>query len=218
MSKALLFISAMARTIMGQTTAVSSLFLPGFEGSSFVGSVITANPTMTQYLVQCAPGVDSSDCGAGPGVSVTMQSGTYALGLTMPPGFTMSEGCVINQDTATCTTSIAGSEANDPGVSTTTLTGITSEDFFMPVTITANSFAAVPATTSAAASESTGSTESTASSARSGDTSSVAPTPAGTESSSSTKTTGASTGGAPYVTGNAIMAGAIAIMGGALAL
>ncbi|KAI0007327.1 hypothetical protein F4779DRAFT_592394 [Xylariaceae sp. FL0662B] len=215
MSRSLLFISAMAGTIMAQTSAISSLFLPGFEGSSLLGSVMTANPTMTQYFVQCAPGTDANDCGLGPGVSVTMQPGTYAFDIADPPSFTMSERCVFDQDTAACTTSISGPEANDPGVVTTTLTGVTSDDFLMPVTITANTFTAASVTAAAATSKPA---ESTADSAHSGDHTSAAPTSTESKTSSSTEAPSPTTAGAPYVTGGAIMAGIIAIMGGALVL
>lgn len=114
----------------------------------------------------------------------------------------MSARCVIEQQTAVCTTSVLGSEANDPGVETQTLTDITTADFFMPVTVTAglDKLAAATATGAVA----------------------TAPTSTGAgtgaSASASSDATSVSTGGAPYATRNAVMAGVAAIVGGAIVM
>ncbi|RYO94312.1 hypothetical protein DL766_005148 [Monosporascus sp. MC13-8B] len=207
-------ISALTGMTAAQSSVVSSLFLPGFDSQSLVASIVTAGPKMMEFFVECAPGVDANDCGAGPGVSVTMQPGTYELGINDPPAFTMSERCVIEQQKAVCTMSALGSEANDPGVETTTMEDITTADFFMPVTITAG-FDVLAAATATDA-ESTGG--STATPAQSADDSPVTPGPVGTETSASTQETSVSTGVAPRITRDAIVGGAAALVGAAFAL
>lgn len=80
----LLTSTIMAGVAAAQTTSVMSLFLPtyAFDPQPLVGSIVTAAPTRIEYFVECAPDADANDCGVGPGISVTMQPGTYALGMT----------------------------------------------------------------------------------------------------------------------------------------
>lgn len=68
-------------------TTVMNMFLPGFEGKNLQASVVTAmtKPPSIEYFVECSKGTDANDCGLGPGVSVTMAPGSYALGLNEPP-------------------------------------------------------------------------------------------------------------------------------------
>ncbi|KAK7756028.1 hypothetical protein SLS62_001971 [Diatrype stigma] len=225
MLHSLVTISALTGMAVAQTSTIMDLFLPKdiFDGQSFVGSVVAAAPTRIEYFVTCPEGEDSDDCGLGPGVSVTMQPGTYALGLNMPPSFTMSERCEIDQETAICTASILGSEANDPGVETTTMTDVTTEDFFMPVTITAGleKLAAATATATAAG----GSTATPAQSASDGGSSVTSPPTAASQTGSGASTGAASSTGsvstgaaAPCITRDAVLAGVVALVGGALAL
>ncbi|RYP58081.1 hypothetical protein DL769_009113 [Monosporascus sp. CRB-8-3] len=214
MLSSLVVISALMGMTVAQSSVVSSLFLPGFDSQSLVASIVTAGPRMMEFFVECAPGVDANDCGAGPRVSVTMQPGTYELGINNPPAFTMSERCVIEQQKAVCTMSALGSEANDPGVETTTMEDITTADFFMPVTITAG-FDVLAAATATDAGATGGSTTSPA---RSTEDSPVTSGPVGTETSASTEETSVSTGAAPRITRDAIVGGAAALVGAAFAL
>lgn len=89
---ALMLLSA-AGLATAQTT-VLNMFLPGFEGQDLQASVVTAmtKPPSIEYFVQCSKGAD--DCGLGPGVSVTMAPGSYALGLNEPPALYV-EICVF---------------------------------------------------------------------------------------------------------------------------
>ncbi|RYP33586.1 hypothetical protein DL767_004701 [Monosporascus sp. MG133] len=207
MLNSLVVIFALTGMTAAQSSVVSSLFLPGFDSQSLVASIVTAGPRMMEFFVECAPGVDANDCGVGPGVSVTMQPGTYELGINDPPAFTMSERCVIEQQKAVCTMSALGSEANDPSVETTTMEDITTADFFMPVTITAGFDMLAEATGG-----------STATPAQSTDDSPVTPGPVGAESSASTRESSVSTGAAPCITRDAIVAGAAALAGAVFAL
>ncbi|KAH9890753.1 hypothetical protein F4778DRAFT_752139 [Xylariomycetidae sp. FL2044] len=82
MSKSIVLLAAaMAAGVVSAQTSVASLFLLGFDDQDLVGSVMTADATMTQYFVTCAEGTDSSDCGAGPGVTVTMEPNTYGFNM-----------------------------------------------------------------------------------------------------------------------------------------
>lgn len=87
MLHSLVAISALTGMAVAQTSSIMSLFLPQdiFDSQPLVGSVVAAAPTRIEYFVTCPEGEDSNDCGLGSGVSVTMQPGTYALGLNEPP-------------------------------------------------------------------------------------------------------------------------------------
>lgn len=49
---------------------------------------------------------------------------------------TLQERCIISSDTADCTWSAGGADAPATGITTTSMTAITSADFFIPVTVT----------------------------------------------------------------------------------
>ncbi|CAN8102693.1 unnamed protein product [Discula destructiva] len=127
-------ISALVASTVAQTS-VTSLFLYGFEGQNIVASVISAAPQATEYFITCAPGTDGSDCGFGPGVTWTEGPSTVAYHLTESGAFTMDVDCAVESDTATCTETAAGPEANSPGTSTEVISGLS--DSLTPVTITA---------------------------------------------------------------------------------
>ncbi|KAK7940725.1 uncharacterized protein PG986_013112 [Apiospora aurea] len=214
--KALMLLSA-AGLATAQTT-VMDMFLPGSEGENFEASVVSAmtKPPKIEYFVTCAP--NAEECGLGPGATVIMAPGSYAFGLNEPPAFTMSVNCEVEHSTGVCTKMVGGSEANDPGTETETMTDFKSEDFFMPVTVTGGleklaaftdgSAAFQPAPTAAASSPSSGSGSSGAASA------------AASPSSGGAAPTSSSTGEAtlPQITQHAVLAGVAALVGGAMAL
>ncbi|CAJ2499744.1 Uu.00g025970.m01.CDS01 [Anthostomella pinea] len=215
MSKSLL-LSALVGSTMAQTT-VMDLFLPGFDNQALVGSVMTANPTMAQYFVACPGGEDASDCGAGPGVTVTMRPGNYGLDIDGGDAVTMTEQCQIDQGTAICTASIGGTDANDPGVQTVTSTDIDSSDFFLAVTITAGLEKLAAATATGSTTASSGAS-STAAAAKSGVSSTAAAQTSSGTGTSGAKATSVSTGGAPIATQHVVLAGVAALVGGVLAM
>lgn len=129
--------------VAAQSTSTINAFLLNTDPQQLVASVITANPTSTQYLLTCPSSVDANDCGYRPGVTIGQKSGSiWGASLTAPQeSFTMSYECTvytsgaIRSRSAVCTESYGGAAANDPGVVTTTLSG--TELQFWPVTITA---------------------------------------------------------------------------------
>lgn len=126
--------AAATPTTSSVTTSVTSLFLPGFDQQTLVASVITAAPSATQYVVNCAAAAPS-DCGVGKGMTLLEGPFTFSFNVG-DTGSTMSEACVISSDVASCTYSIGGSEADGgPTTGSQTNTGI--KQMYLPVTITA---------------------------------------------------------------------------------
>ncbi|TID14224.1 GPI anchored protein [Venturia nashicola] len=121
-----------------QSTSTVNLFLLNTDPQQLVASVITANPTTTQYLLTCPSSVDSNDCGYRPGVTVGVRSGSiYGASITNTD-FTLSYECTVytsGTSSAVCTESMGGSEANFPGVESATLNG--TDIAFFPATVTA---------------------------------------------------------------------------------
>ncbi|KAK8055724.1 hypothetical protein PG993_000951 [Apiospora rasikravindrae] len=201
-------------------TTVMDLFLPGNEGDSFQASVVSAmtKPPKIEYFVTCAP--NAEDCGLGPGATVIMAPGSYAFGLNEPPAFTMSVNCEVEHYTGVCTHLVAGSEANDPGTETETMTDFKSEDFFMPVTVTGGLEKLAGFTAGSAASASQPLQTAAASSLSSAGAGAAAASAAASPSSGGAAPTSSSTGGAalPLITQHAVLAGVAALVGGAMAL
>jgi hypothetical protein len=113
--------------------------------------------------------------------------------------------CSLASSSAVCVESFGGSEANDPGMSTETLTG--TDYTYMPVVITAGagSGGAAPSNTAGGVTaSSTGASE-----ASEGTKTSSGSGVAKTQGGSSSVATGTSTGGVPMITGAGwIMGGA----------
>ncbi|KAF8851578.1 hypothetical protein BDZ45DRAFT_679022 [Acephala macrosclerotiorum] len=202
----------MAGLSFAQTSTIS-LFIPGADTQPLVASIVGSDSKATTYAFQCAPGTDSSDCGF-PGV-VTLTEGPATAAYTFAPevdgdGTTAFAGyfdCSLAASSAVCVVSAGGTEANDPGVATTTLTG--TDYTSMPVVITAGAALASntgSSSVSASTTSSTGKATGTSTSGSSEKTSSsqtssgAAAQTSGTSSKASGTST--STGGGPAVTGS----------------
>ncbi|PGH23232.1 hypothetical protein AJ80_02648 [Polytolypa hystricis UAMH7299] len=200
--KSIIGLALLGLASAAQTSSVVSVFIPGTDTQSLVGSIIGNDATATTYLIQCAPGVDSSDCGMGPGL--TLVSGPKTAALTM--GVRDSEfygeiNCSMGGTTlAVCTEIMSGSEANFPGTETATFKS--SDIGFMPVTVTAGSI-----TSAAATAPTTTATASGSNALESG-------TAAANTADASAPASESSTGGMPQITGNA----KLVISGAAVAL
>lgn len=130
-------------TALAQSTSVAQLFFQGSDSDSnskgaLVASVITADASTTQYYMTCGA-VVTDDCGMGPGVTIQQAGSVWGMTLSESDAFSMTDECTFltvgGTTSAVCVEVAGGTAANDPGMSTTTLTG--SEIGFAAVTITA---------------------------------------------------------------------------------
>lgn len=137
-----------------QAQKTVTLTMPGYDTQPLAASVISADATATTYLINCAPGTNSDDCGIGSSITFTEGPSTAAVtysaeydndndAKSSTLAFTGYQQCSLDGSiSAVCIESFGGAEANFPGISTTTYTG--TDLGIMPVTITAG--AAVVAT------------------------------------------------------------------------
>jgi len=210
---------ALALAGLSAAQSTTSLFIPGAAPQPLIASIIGSDTIATTYAIECVPGTDSSDCGFAGGFTLTEGPSTaaytlsfgYENGTSSVLAFTGYIDCTMTGGSAVCTESFGGEEANDPGMSTTTLdpTEFTS----MAVTITDSlpsdtilGFAATAglagSTTSNSASPSTTKSAPTASNTSSGKSTSAGKststtgTASGTGAVQSTGTTSSSTAGA----------------------
>ena len=126
MRQSIALLSAIAGLTLAADDTVSFFFPGGSEGVNPVASVVTANPTSTVLDITCPTGVDTNDCGWGPGIQYSIISTTqYIATMSEEDLFTMTYSCDHNTKAkeVTCAVSMGGSEANDPGVSTAVLSG-----------------------------------------------------------------------------------------------
>ncbi|KAJ6139506.1 hypothetical protein N7471_005992 [Penicillium samsonianum] len=204
--------------LAGATAAIAAetvtLFLPGFDEQRIEGKVIGTSGSMTKYLIKCAVGVDSTDCGLPPdGMTVAQGSSTVSLGYGME-GTTIAESCKYDAKTASC-----GATLNEGGTTSTWNSAIAITEIpggaLMPVTITAtgtdNASATTGASVSASTATSTGAATLTTSASTSDSTATGTSTSTGTstagssDKSSAAATSQSKTGNAavPMITGNA---------------
>ncbi|KAL2823636.1 hypothetical protein BJY01DRAFT_230625 [Aspergillus pseudoustus] len=173
-----LLLPALASVAYAEST-VTSMFIFGADPQPLAASIVGNDQTATTYSINCPPGTDGNDCGMGPGMTLVAGKDVTSWIFDDGPAFQYTAECSIKNSKAVCTESAGGSEANFPGVSTTT----TTVDY-MPVTITAGSI-------TGADSESTTDSATSTSSATAGSTSSAAQaseTPSGSESDSASET------------------------------
>lgn len=154
---------------VAQTTTLSIPFY-GFDDQAIDASIVAANPSATTMQLACPSVTDSNDCGLFPDMTLIYGPSTYHLdmGVGDADAFTGTVDCSVGPNTALCTEFNTGSEANDPGTSTTTYA---SEDITsFPVTVTggAEKLGSAQATATGSASASGGASQSRSGSATSG--------------------------------------------------
>ncbi|OKL60338.1 hypothetical protein UA08_04013 [Talaromyces atroroseus] len=219
--------SAMALALMSSVVAaenvVTTLFLPGFDQQPLVASIVGGDSSATTYSIGCADGTPSDECGAGNGF--TLIEGPETASMEMVVGASsilfVDLACDLNTSVsqAVCTETDGGSEANFPGVTTSTFAPDDYASAWLAVTVTAGSASGAPATTAASATAPTASATNsgtTAAATSSADSTAAASsgmtTVASTSSSgssataaqsSSSSSSSVSTGGMPQITGNA---------------
>ncbi|KAF2114726.1 hypothetical protein BDV96DRAFT_84102 [Lophiotrema nucula] len=130
----ILLLSSILAFSTAQTTTLTLPFY-GYDDMPIVGSIVSADSSATILQLACVEGTDASDCGLFPYQTLTYGPSTYHMDMSVPgDGFTMTQDCVVATSSAVCKESAGGSEANDPGSSTTTYEG--SDVTGLPVTVT----------------------------------------------------------------------------------
>ncbi|KAL4927343.1 putative GPI anchored protein [Aspergillus undulatus] len=131
--KSLLF-SILASVACGDST-VTSMYIYGADEQPLAASIVGNDATATTYSINCPPGTDATDCGMGSGLTLIAAGHSTTYVWDGRPEFWLTAKCSVGGDTAVCTESAGGPDANFPGTSTET-----SEVAYIPITITAGSF------------------------------------------------------------------------------
>ncbi|PYI01447.1 hypothetical protein BO78DRAFT_353568 [Aspergillus sclerotiicarbonarius CBS 121057] len=218
------FLLGLAATgLVSAKATVTSMFIYDTDPQPLAASIMGNDATATTYSVNCPPGTDSDECGMGPGMTIIAGPQTTMI-MDMPDeDFYYTCVCSLDGTTyAVCSETAAGSGANFPGTTITTLDG---DLGLMPVTITAGSVTSVAATAGATtevqSASNTGSSvssstvaQSETASASTGTSASTAASTGASKSSNASKTSASatSTGRGSLVTGDAVL-----VFGGAAA-
>ncbi|KAL9092660.1 MAG: hypothetical protein Q9159_000731 [Coniocarpon cinnabarinum] len=190
-----------------------SLFMYGTDPQPLVASVVDASPSATTYLLGCAPGTSSDDCGTY-NATITAAPSAWDASVVMGDAFSDSVHCEMTSSTipGRCTEVATGSEANFPG--TSIYTPQSTDYAVLPVVVTAGTEKL--ASTSATSTGSGGSGSASATASQSGASSGSKGSNAGASS------TGSGASGSASATGNAAdirgapMFGAVVGVGAAL--
>ncbi|KAJ5496907.1 hypothetical protein N7463_008894 [Penicillium fimorum] len=199
--------------LAGATAAIAtetvSMFLLGFDVQPLEGKVIGTTGSMTKYLINCAAGSDSTECGLPPdGVIVAQGSSTVSLEYDTGR-MSVAESCKYDSVSVTCGASLDEEGLTTAFTSAFALTEIPGGGALMPVTITGTGAGKAAATTGASVSASTAASTSgatlTTSASTTGGTSTGTSTGESSDSSSAAATSQTESGNAamPMITGNA---------------
>ncbi|EMD95345.1 hypothetical protein COCC4DRAFT_205889 [Bipolaris maydis ATCC 48331] len=105
-------LSILASTVCA-ADIISFYFPGGYEGADPVATINTVNPTMTEFRMACPTGVDSSECGWGPGLDATILSQTRYQATMDAAGVSMSLGCDYNKKKVEMTCTVKQEGGND---------------------------------------------------------------------------------------------------------
>ncbi|KAF3396043.1 hypothetical protein F1880_006641 [Penicillium rolfsii] len=199
--------------LAGATAAIAtetvSLFLIGFDQQPLEGQIIGTTDSMTKYLVKCAAGVDSTECGLPPN-GVTVAQGSSTVSLEYGRGrVSLIEGCEYDSSSVTCAASLVKEGSTSSLSSAVALSEIPGGGALMPVTITGTGTEKATATAGASVSASTAASTSgatlTTSASTTGGTKTGTSTgdPTGSSSAAATSPTQSGNAAMPMVTGNA---------------
>jgi hypothetical protein len=86
---------------------------PGYEGADPVATINTANPSTTEFHIACPTDVDSTECGWGPGLDVTIISKTRYQAQMNLEDVSMSLGCDYNSKATEMSCTVNQSGGND---------------------------------------------------------------------------------------------------------
>jgi hypothetical protein len=99
--------------------------MPGSEGVDPVATIKKVQPSTTEFNIACPTGVDSNDCGWGPGLDYTILSGTKYLASMSYGSVSMSYSCDHNTKASemTCAIAMTGGGMDTPTPETAVLKG-----------------------------------------------------------------------------------------------
>lgn len=193
----------------------------GYEGVDPIATIETVKPSTTEFRIACPTGIDTTECGWGPGLEYSIVSGTLYQASFSYDTFSMSFGCDYNTKAAemTCTasTSIGDEETETP--QTAVFSG--SEVAFMTATIVeganllSGAASATPAPTSSLVASTVTSMASSGSPTASGSATARSQASSSGSLSSSSASSPESTGAAPHF---AIEGSILLVLAGAAAL
>jgi hypothetical protein len=105
--------------------------LQGYDGVDPVATINTANPTTTEFHIACPTGVDSTECGWGPGLDVTILSKTRYQAQMKLEDLSMSLGCDYNSQATemSCTVNQKGGNDDTGGQPVTAVLSGTDVEF-----------------------------------------------------------------------------------------
>ncbi|KAF1848765.1 uncharacterized protein K460DRAFT_80718 [Cucurbitaria berberidis CBS 394.84] len=134
MRQSIAIISLLASSACAQEV-VSFYYPGGQEGVTPVATIQSVNPSTTEFRVACPTGVDSSDCGYGPGINYTVISKTRYQAVMSAGPVSVSFGCDYNTQAVemTCTVDQKGGNDNTDGPATAILSS--SEIAFISATV-----------------------------------------------------------------------------------
>ncbi|KAL3473007.1 hypothetical protein BJX99DRAFT_234559 [Aspergillus californicus] len=198
-------------------STVTSMFIFGADEQPLAASIIGNDATATTYSINCTPGTPGDECGMGPGMTLIAGADTTRFIFDDGEAFQYTAACSVKNSRAVCTESAGGSEANFPGVSTTT-----TDVELMAVTVTAGEVtdAETTASTTGSASSASAGAHATSTSAAASETASEtgSESDSASESGSETGSGATPTGAAAQVTGavGVVVGGALVAFMGAL--
>ncbi|KAJ5260749.1 hypothetical protein N7505_009099 [Penicillium chrysogenum] len=195
--------------LAGATAAIAaetvSLFLIGIDEQPLEGKVIGTTDSMTKYLIKCAAGVDSTECGL-PSNGITVAQGSSTVSMAYSTGrMSIAENCNYDSVSVTCAVSFDEEGLTTTFASAVALTEIPGGGALMPVTITGTGTEKAAPTTGASVSASTAASTGGATLTTSASTTGGASTIESSDSSSAAATSQTESGNAamPMITGNA---------------
>ncbi|KAJ9639095.1 uncharacterized protein PV06_07352 [Exophiala oligosperma] len=192
--------TGLALTLAGaaaaQSSSVVSVFFPGLDSQTLLGSVIKSDSSKTTMAVACPSGTDSNDCGIVGAITVTVGASTFHAQESFESTSVIIDCKVSGTTAADCAETYVG----PAGLIATDAPSLTNTDASFDTSITSTvtsttlgptDMSYVPVTLTDSLGDGSGSST-TASTGASGSSSTASATSGGASSSSSSKTSGSS--------------------------
>ncbi|EAT89718.2 hypothetical protein HBH56_018640 [Parastagonospora nodorum] len=124
MRQSIAIISLLSGAVMAADT-IPFYFPGGSEGADPVAVIKKVEPSTTEFSIACPTGVDSDECGWGPGLDYTIISNTHYQAYMSAASVSMSFACDHNTQASemTCTVAMTGGDMDLGGPQTAVLKG-----------------------------------------------------------------------------------------------